>query len=97
MSTLPNDAAIEALREDLAILRNDVSTLVEHFRNNVTTELGSATKELNANARDAYSAAAAAGQDSGRLLIRQVEEHPVFAAAMVLGVAYLGGRLLARS
>ena len=66
-------------------------------RGNVVNSANAASTQLTSNARDLYSAAAANGEQSAKVVYRQIEDHPVAAALIVLGAAYLGGRLITRS
>ena len=97
MANITNDADITALRDDFNVMRKDMATLVEHVRGNVANSANVATSQLTSNARDLYSSAASNGEQSAKVVYRQIEDHPVAAALIVLGAAYLGGRLITRS
>ena len=97
MSNNNSDADISALRDDFSALRKDMVALADHIRGNVVNKANAASTQLSTNAQDMYSTAAANGEQSAKIVYRQIDDHPVVAALIVLGAAYLGGRLLTRS
>ena len=96
MSTLTTDQSLSALQDDLAALKRDMGSLLAHLKSGVAAEASTATESIEAGAARLYRGATAEGCKSAKALARQVEEQPVLAMLVLLGLGYLGGRLLAR-
>jgi ElaB/YqjD/DUF883 family membrane-anchored ribosome-binding protein len=92
-STDPN---LTALCDDLAALKRDVAGLIEHLKQGASNGAQSATEQVDKAAHRLCSSVTASGEQSVKEIGRQVEEHPLLALVLVLGVGYIGGRLLSR-
>ena len=87
---------LATLQEDLAALKRDVASVVEHLTASATSGAQGAAAQRAAGARRAYRAVAEEGDRAVRAVGAQVEAQPLAALAIALGIGYLGGRLLAR-
>ncbi len=90
------DVTIATLSEDLVALKRDVNTLVEHLQRDAVKGAHNAAAQLDDGAHRVYKSLAGSGERSVREIGRQVEEQPVIALLLAIGVGYLGGRLLSR-
>ena len=90
------DPSLTALRDDLAALKRDVTGLIEHLKVGASNSAQSATEQVDTAAHRLGSSVTASGEQSAKEIGRQVEEHPLFALLLALGVGYIGGRLLSR-
>jgi ElaB/YqjD/DUF883 family membrane-anchored ribosome-binding protein len=91
-----NDHAPENLHTDIAALKHDVASLIEHLKAGATNGAHSATARLDDSAHKLYQDLAAGGERSAKAIGRQVEQQPLVALLIALGVGYIGGRLLSR-
>ena len=104
MSTSKNtDADFNALRDDLAALKGDMANLISHMSDRAASGAQSAANSaqgamgmLDERARDALRSATAEGDRAVKAVGQKVEEQPVTALLIALGIGYIGGRLLAR-
>ena len=87
---------LAVLQDDLATLKRDVASLIEHLKTGATNGAHSAAEYLDDGARRLYRNVAAEGQRSAKVIGEQVEEHPLAALLIALGVGYIGGRFLSR-
>jgi ElaB/YqjD/DUF883 family membrane-anchored ribosome-binding protein len=87
---------LAALQEDIAALKRDVTNLIEHLKAGATGGAQSAAAQLDEGARRLYSSVAAEGERSVKAMSRQIEEQPLVALLIALGVGYVAGRLLSR-
>jgi ElaB/YqjD/DUF883 family membrane-anchored ribosome-binding protein len=104
MSTSTNpDPDLAALRDDLAALKRDVAGLIEHLKAGATEGAQSAVEgaqsaveHLQDGAHRLCDSVAAEGQREAKVVCRQIEEHPLLALLIAVGVGYIGGRVLSR-
>ncbi len=85
-----------ALRSDFAKLQSDVSGLFEHLKTNASSSANGAAKYIDDNARQIYSGATALGEQSVGMISKRIEEQPVTAMLIALGLGYIGGRVMSR-
>ncbi len=90
------DPDLAALREDLAGLKRDVASLVDHLKLGVTNGAENAAARIDAGARDLAHGIAAEGSRSAELISRKIEEQPLVALLIAVGVGWIGGRLMSR-
>ncbi len=95
-NSISSDPTLLALQEDVAALKRDIGTLLAHLRTSATASAQSAAEQIEDSATRLYRNASAEGCKSAKALGHQIEEQPVLALLVVLGVGYLGGRLLTR-
>jgi hypothetical protein len=91
-----SDPTLAVLQEDLAALKRDVSSLIAHLKTGAASGAQSAADQLDGGARRLYDNVSAEGCKSVKALGRQIEEQPVLALLVVLGLGYVAGRLLTR-
>jgi ElaB/YqjD/DUF883 family membrane-anchored ribosome-binding protein len=90
------DPDLAALRDDLAALKRDVTGLIEHLKAGATNTAQSAAAQFEDSACRLYRNVAAEGERSVQAISRQIEEQPLVALLIALGVGYIGGRILSR-
>jgi len=87
---------ITALHDDIAALKRDVASLIDHLKLGMTSNIHDAAEPLDEGARQIYRDVAAKGERSIKAAYRQVEENPMVALLLALGIGYIGGRMLSR-
>ncbi len=97
------DADFNALRDDLAALKGDMANLISHLSDRAASGAQSAANGaqgalgmMDERAREALRSASAEGDRAVKAMGQKVEEQPVTALLIALGIGYIGGRLLAR-
>lgn len=92
-----------ALRDDLAALRSDVANLISHLSDraangaqNAANGAQGALGMIDERAREVLRSASAESDKAVKAVGQKVEEQPVTALLIALGLGYIGGRLLAR-
>lgn len=97
------DSDYNALRDDLAALKGDMANLISHLSDRAAGGAQSAANGaqsalgmMDDRARDALRSASAEGDRAVKAMGQKVEEQPVTALLIALGIGYIGGRLLAR-
>ena len=90
------DPDLAALQDDLAALKRDVSNLLEHLKIGATNGAQSTAERLDDGAQRIYRNVAAEGDRAAKAIGRQIEEQPLVALLIALGIGYVGGRLLSR-
>jgi len=96
MSSSAIDPSLIALQEDVAALKRDIGNLLAHLKTSATSSAQSAADQIGDGANRLYRDVASEGCKSAKALGRQIEEQPVLAVLIVLGLGYIGGRLLTR-
>ena len=96
MSSTTTDPTLIALQEDVAALKRDIGNLLAHFKSSATASAQDAANQIGDGAARLYRNAATEGCKSAKALGNQIEEQPVLALLIVLGLGYIGGRLLTR-
>ena len=84
---------IEILKDDVAALKRDLGTLVEHLKGGAA---GGATSQLGDEAKQLYARLAAEGARSAEALGKKVEEQPLTSLLISFVVGFVAGRVLAR-
>jgi ElaB/YqjD/DUF883 family membrane-anchored ribosome-binding protein len=87
---------VENLQQDIAALKLDVSNLLEHLKLGASNGAQNAAGQIDDRARRLYRGVAAEGERSVKALSAQIEEQPLVALLIALGIGYFGGRLLSR-
>jgi ElaB/YqjD/DUF883 family membrane-anchored ribosome-binding protein len=90
------DPDLAMLRDDITALKRDVTSLMEHLRAGVTGSAQSAAAQVDEGAHRLCHNLAAEAERRAKALGRQVEEQPLTALLIALGVGYIGGRFLSR-
>ena len=91
-----SEPGIARLQDDIAALQRDVTSLVEHLKLGAASGAQSAADQFDDGAHRVYHGIAAEGDRVAKVVCRQVEEQPLGALRIALGVGYIGGRLLLR-
>jgi len=87
---------LEKLQQDMAALKADVATLLGHLKTGATNGVEAAVNQVDDGAQRLYQAASTEGDRAVKAIGRQIEQQPVIALLIALGVGYIGGRLLSR-
>jgi ElaB/YqjD/DUF883 family membrane-anchored ribosome-binding protein len=87
---------LESVQNDIAALKRDVTSLIEHLKASAANGAQSATDQIDEGARQLYRTVASEGGRSFKAISAQIEEQPLMALLIALGVGYFGGRLLSR-
>jgi hypothetical protein len=87
---------LAALRDDLATLKRDVTTLIESVKGGATDKVQDAAEQIDHNARGFCHEAGAEGERSAKAIGAWVEKQPVLALLIALGVGYVGARVFLR-
>ena len=91
-----SDPGIAGLQNDISSLKRDVASLIDHLRVGATTGAQSAAEHLDDSAHKMCRGVAAEGDRAAKLIYQQIEEQPLAALLIALGIGYVGGRLLSR-
>ena len=87
---------LESLQKDIAALKHDVGSLLEHLKTGASNGAQSAADQIDDSARRLYRTVASEGERSVKAVSAQIEEQPLVALLIALGIGYFGGRLLSR-
>ena len=87
---------LAASREDLAALKRDVASLIEHIKGGATDTVQNAAEQIDRRARGFCHEAGAEGERSAKAIGLWVEKQPVLALLIALGVGYVGARAFLR-
>jgi len=96
MSSTFTDPSLIALQEDVAALKRDIGALLAHIKTSATSGAQNAAEQIGDGANRLYRDVTTEGCKSAKALGHQIEEQPVLALLVVLGLGYIGGRLLTR-
>ncbi len=87
---------LAAFRDDLAGLKRDVASLIEHVKGGATDKVHNAAEQIDRGARRFCHEAGAEGERSAKAIGAWVEKQPVLALLIALGVGYVGARAFLR-
>jgi hypothetical protein len=87
---------LAAFRDDLAALRRDVSSLIDHVKGEATDKVYDAAEQIDRGARGICHDMGAEGERSAKAVGAWVEKQPVLALLIALGVGYVGARAFLR-
>jgi hypothetical protein len=87
---------LAGFRDDLAALKRDVVSLIEHVKGGAADEVHDAAEQIDRGARGFCHAAGAEGERSAKAIGAWVEKQPVLALLIALGVGYVGARAFLR-
>jgi hypothetical protein len=91
---------IETIGDDLAALKRDFASLIEHLKTGATVGAGDSARQaagkLGDEAQQLYGKLASERTRSVQALSRQIELQPVASLLIAFAAGFLGGRLLAK-
>lgn len=87
---------LDALRGDVAALKDDVGRLLDHLKGGARSSVRAAAGQFNGKLLDASHGASAQGERTARALGAWVGEEPLLAVLIALGVGYVGAKVLSR-
>jgi hypothetical protein len=87
---------LAAFRDDLAALKHDVASLIEHVKGGATDKVHNAAEQIDRGARGLCHDMEAEGERSAKAVGAWVEKQPVLALLIALGVGYIGARAFLR-
>jgi hypothetical protein len=97
MSITSNQAAdLTTLQDDIATLKHDVAGLIEHLKLGATNSAQRTASRIDGGSRRLYRDVTTEGAHAAKALGRRIEQEPLLALLLFLGVGYIGGRLLSR-
>ena len=98
--TAKNSSDLDTLGDDVALLKRDLSRLVEHVKNGSYDVAKESTKDaverLSGEADRLYRTLSKRGDRSIKAIGRQVEEQPLASLLVAFGIGLISGRLLGR-
>jgi ElaB/YqjD/DUF883 family membrane-anchored ribosome-binding protein len=93
---ISTETDIEQFKRDLTALKTDVAALVGHLKSTATAGIEGVIDQADLGAQTLYRNANAEGERAVKALTQQIEQQPLVALLIALGVGYIGGRLLSR-
>lgn len=96
LSSTKSEPDLATLQADIADLKRDLASLVEHLKVGAANGAQGAVDQLEMGARRLYGSLAAETERSAAAVTRQIDEQPVAALLIALGIGYIGGRLMSR-
>ena len=91
-----SDSGTEAMMNDVAALKRDFGNLLEHLKLSASNGASGAADQIDDGARRIYRSVAAEGSRASSAIGTHVEERPLAALLIALGIGYLGGRMQSR-
>jgi ElaB/YqjD/DUF883 family membrane-anchored ribosome-binding protein len=85
-----------ALQADVAALKQDLTSLVTHLKTGATNGAQQAAGQIDEQAQLAYRKISDQGERSIKAISKQIEDQPLMSLLVMLGIGFIGGRLLAR-
>src|SRR6266567_8278019 len=93
-------ASVDAIVDDLAALKRDFARLMEQVKSGAVDGAGKTAEDLlerlNERASELYDRVSEQGENSVRVISRQVEERPFTSLLVAFGVGVIASRLLSR-
>ena len=94
--TSDQDTGLATLQDDIVAIKHDISSLIEHLKTSAANSAQSAAARIDEGSRRYYRTATMEGGNAAKQIGRRIEREPLIALLIVLGVGYIGGRLLSR-
>lgn len=91
---------LETIASDLASLRRDLATLMEHVKSGAISGANGIARDaadrLGDEGKHLYEKLAAQGERSAKAIGRQVEEQPIMSLLLAFALGFVGSRWLSR-
>ena len=95
-ASMDSDPDIVLFREDLVLLKRDVSSLIEPIKGGATNNVQNATNQIERHVRSLHQEAGAQGERSAQVVSVFTEKQPLVALIIAVGIGYLGARVARR-
>jgi hypothetical protein len=95
-TSINQETTLAALHEDVTALKRDLAGLLTHLRSGATNSARTTVEGVEAEVVRMYGKAEEAGCKSAKAIARRIEEQPILSLLVVLGLGYIGGRMLRR-
>ncbi len=95
-ATAKSHSDLTQLQDDVAALKRDLTGLIADMKKGAANGAHRVAKQVDDEATRLYRSLAAEGERSVKLIEQQIEEQPLVALLIALGLGYIGGRLLSR-
>ena len=95
-ASINESAEFASVREDLAALRADMGALISQLQKQAGDGAKDTARQISGGVRDLSQGVADGGRQSARAMGAWVEEQPVLAFLIAIGVGYVGARALLR-
>ncbi len=83
-------------REDLDALKRDVASLIDHMRDGATNSVQNVSGEVERRVRSLRQQVGAEGDRSAKAVNLFVQNQPLVALTIAVGIGYVGARVLRR-
>jgi len=90
------DSDLELFRKDLGNLKRDVANLIEHVKGGAMNTVQNAADEVEQSVKGLRQRAGAEGDRSAKALNLFVQNQPLVALTIAVGIGYVGARVLRR-
>ena len=87
---------LATFREDLDALKRDVANLIEHVKGGATNTVQNAAGEVERRVRSLRQRVGAEGDRSAKALHGFLQDQPIVALTIALGIGYVGARVRRR-
>ncbi len=94
--TVATDPSIASLQNDIAALKRDMASLIDHLKTTASNSASEAAGRIDEGAREIYRTVSTEGCRAARMMEKSIEDQPLVALCVALGIGYIGGRLLTR-
>jgi hypothetical protein len=95
-ASINTEPDLALFREDLVNLKRDVANLIEHMKGGATNTVQNAAGQVERRVRSLSRQAGAEGDRSAKALHLFVQNQPLVALTIAVGIGYVGARVLRR-
>ena len=90
------NATLTGLENDIASLKRDVASLIGHLKVGAADGAQGAARHIGDGASGLYDILATESGRAAKGISRQIEQQPLIALLIAIGIGYAGGRFLSR-
>lgn len=95
-NSVGTDQTMAALQADMAALKHDLSSLLGNLKAGASNGAHNAADQIDEKAQHMYRRVSEQSDRSIKALGQQIEDQPIMSMLVVLGIGFIGGRLLSR-